>query len=135
MASSSVLTFGKYRGRDIESVMKEDIGYIDYLLDSDDWVSKNEDLVAEIAERKKEDAGRVEQGEETRFHRKKILIIPFGKYKGKHISEIVKKDPSYCSWLIQADIAKVFTMADIVDYINAYIGTKEKAEQIRSSLL
>ena len=84
----SRLRFGKYRGRDIESVIKEDYAYITWLLTNHEAAKNDEDLHYTV-----------------QLLLKKETTIPgyrfsMGKYKGLLIEEIIQKDKGYLHWAL-----------------------------------
>lgn len=51
-----------------------------------------------------------------------LLTIPFGKYKGKNIEEIIEEDPKYCIWMKN----KLFTPESIKDYLNKHLKKEDE---------
>jgi uncharacterized protein (DUF3820 family) len=37
------------------------------------------------------------------------IVIPFGKYKNREVSQILEFDPKYCQWLLRQEWLSKFT--------------------------
>ena len=82
------LEFGKYKGKTLREIVKEDWGWVEWAIDqSEHFFCDIDDVINE------------------RKATIKVLspddVLTFGKYKGKTLREIHKEDPNYLTWVSQ----------------------------------
>ena len=84
----SRLRFGKYKGKNIEDVIKEDYSYITWLLTNHEAAKNDEDLHYTVQILLKKDS------------LNPTFRFGVGKYKGLLVTEVAKKDKGYLHWAI-----------------------------------
>jgi len=89
MENDMEMSFGKHRGRLISEIAEEDPSYLKWLLGQTEDPDSSSRLL-EVAEYVREYFPEVEDA----------AVVGFGKYKGMSVSQLVKEDPDYCSWIL-----------------------------------
>jgi uncharacterized protein (DUF3820 family) len=96
-APDYVLQFGKYKGKTLADIYKEDKQYLSYLVKADHYFRIDFTALMGINSTNDEALQKLEN--EIAITPKNI--IKFGKYKGKTYESIFHEDPQYIKWFMQ----------------------------------
>ena len=87
-AGSSILNFGRHRGETLESVYRGDASYCKWLLAQVDLLSADQRAYLE--------SKRTNDG----------FVMPWGKYRGRPLSQVAIVDPGYIDFLRRSRLGK-----------------------------
>lgn len=82
---NTIITFGKYKGKEIAEVYENDFGYVKWLY-TQELILGSKPEIKEFLRSKFE-------GSDMSY------VMRFGKYKNKSINSIKSNDPKYIDWL------------------------------------
>ena len=101
IVASHILSFGKYKGKDINNILKEDECYCNWLLKHKESSNLNEEQIKIL---------------ESKLNINDVYI-GFGKYKNKTIEWIFNNDKKYIYYLKNNEYIKK-NKTDIIESIN-----------------
>ena len=117
-----VLPFGKYIGKTLAEIYKEDPKYVFWLAESDRYFRIDFAALAGI-DPKDEQAKAKFEAEVDRVFPKTTIDdkITFGKYKGQTYKDICDNDPDYIHWLMQNNQSIDFDYNSFKEYFSSKI--------------
>ena len=117
-----VLPFGKYKGKTLAEIYKEDPKYVYWLADSDRYFRIDFAALTGI-DPKDEQAKAKFEAEVDRVFPKTTIDdkITFGKYKGQTYRDICDNDPNYIHWLMQNNQSIDFDYNSFKEYFSSKI--------------
>lgn len=96
------LSFGKYKGKTLADIYKEDPKYVFWLAESDRYFRIDFTALMGIDPKDKETPAKIEAEINRVFPKTTIEdIVSFGKYKGWTYKDVYSKDPNYIMWFLQ----------------------------------
>ncbi|MBO4994972.1 MAG: hypothetical protein J6C78_03285 [Muribaculaceae bacterium] len=97
-----VMKFGKYKGKTIREIYKQDPKYIFWLLDKDYYFRVDFDKLLNIPPNFPNRQSIIENEINRVFPKTKADdLITFGKYYGKSFREVFMEDPNYIEWFLR----------------------------------
>lgn len=97
-----VMKFGKYKGKTIREIYKQDPKYIFWLLDKDYYFRVDVDKLLNITPNSPNRQSIIENEINRVFPKTKADdLITFGKYYGKSFREVFMEDPNYIEWFLR----------------------------------
>ena len=101
---SYVFTFGKYKNLSVDEIFEKDPNYLNWMY-SRTSAEENPHLFNSL---------------EAKLRDKNTIYINFGRYKGKSIHHVMKRDKSYIIWLrgneyVRNNMRELYNMACTLD--------------------